>query len=161
MARIDSLGEAFQYPVPDKKKAGKREKSQRREFSRLVESAAEDGEVSAEDYGDEERRQNIEELLDGVFAAGESLKKTGTMESIKAYRQQVRAFVKFAVAHSLAVEEKTSGASILKRKRFTLVTVIDEKLEALAMSVLAAQRDQMAILAQIDEINGMLVDLVS
>ena len=32
---------------------------------------------------------------------------------------------------------------------------------ALAVSVLAAQKDQLAILAQIDEINGMLVNLVS
>jgi uncharacterized protein YaaR (DUF327 family) len=39
--------------------------------------------------------------------------------------------------------------------------VIDEKLESLAASVLAAQKDQLAILAQIDEINGMLVNLVS
>jgi len=161
MARIDSLGEAFQYPVPEKKKAGKREKTQRREFSRLVESAAEGSEVSTESDGDEDRRRTLEELLDGVFSAGEALKKTGTMEAIKAYRHQVRAFVKFAVAHSIAVEEQTSGANILKRKRFTLVTVIDEKLEALAASVLAAQRDQMAILAQIEEINGMLVNLVS
>lgn len=161
MARIDSLGEAFQYPVPDKKKAGKREKIQRREFSHLVESAAEDGQVSSEDDEDSGHRRSIEEMLDEVFSAGEKLKKNATMDAIKAYRQRVRAFVKFAVEHSIAVEEKTSGANILKRKRFTLVTVIDEKLEALAVSVLAAQRDQMAILAQIDEINGMLVDLVS
>jgi uncharacterized protein len=69
--------------------------------------------------------------------------------------------VKFTVAHSIALEEKTSGANILKRKRFTMVKVIDEKLEALAVSVLAAQKDQLAILAQIDEINGMIVNLVS
>jgi uncharacterized protein YaaR (DUF327 family) len=160
MARIDSLGEPYQYPVPDKKKAGKREKTQRRDFSRLVESAGEEAEVS-EDLGDAERRRSIEELLDAVFAAGDQLKKNGTLESIKAYRQRVRAFVKFAVANSFAVEETTSGANILKRKRFTLVKVIDEKLEALAASVLAAQRDQLAILAQIEEINGLLVNLVS
>jgi uncharacterized protein len=160
MARIDSLGEPYQYPVPDKKKAGKREKTQRREFSRLVESAGEEAEVS-EDLGDAERRRSIEELLDGVFSAGDQLKKNGTLEAIKAYRQRVRAFVKFAVAHSIAVEETTSGTNILKRKKFTLVKVIDEKLEALATSVLAAQRDQLAILAQIEEINGMLVNLVS
>ena len=161
MARIDSLGEAYQYPVPDRKKTGKKEKTQRREFSRLVDSASEEAEVSAEDFDDADRRRSIEELLDAVFSAGEQLKKNGTMEAIKTYRHQVRAFVKFAVAHSIAVEETTSGANIMKRKRFTLVKVIDEKLEALAASVLAAQRDQLAILAQIDEINGLLVDLVS
>jgi uncharacterized protein YaaR (DUF327 family) len=161
MARIDSLGESYQYPVPEKKKASRRDKTRSREFSHLVQSAAEGGEAAAEDLGDDGRRRNIEELLDSVFAAGEKLKKSQTIEAIKAYRQQVKEFITFAVEHSYAVEEKTSGTSILRRKRFTMVKVIDEKLEALAVSVLAAQKDQLAILAQIDEINGLLVNLVS
>jgi uncharacterized protein len=160
MARIDSLGEPWQYPIPEKKKAGRREKTQPREFSHLVESAAEDGELT-EDYDEARRRRSLEELLDAVFSAGASLKKAPTLEAIKEYRHHVKAFVKFAVDHSIAVEETTSGANILKRKRFTMVKVIDEKLEALAVSVLAAQKDQLAILTQIDEINGMLVNLMS
>jgi hypothetical protein len=161
MPRIDSLGEAFQYQVPEKKKTGRRDKTQRREFSPLVDSASEEAALTQEDFGDAERRHSIEELLDAVFGVGERLKKAPTMEVIKDYRKQVRAFVKFAVAHSIAVEETTSGANILKRKRFTMVRVIDEKLESLAVAVLSAQKDQLAILAQIDEINGMLVNLVS
>ncbi|MGA2641405.1 MAG: YaaR family protein [Spirochaetia bacterium] len=161
MARIDSLGEPFQYLVPEKKKVGRQRKTPPREFSHLVESAAEEGELTPEEFGDAERRRSIEELLDAVFSAGDRLKKTPTLDAIKDYRQQVKAFVKFAVAHSIAVEETTSGANILKRKRFTMVSVIDEKLESLTASVLAAQKDQLAILAQIEEINGMLVNLVS
>ena len=161
MARIDSLGEAFQYPVPDKKKAGRKEKTLRRGFSDMVESASESGEASTGDFSEENRRRGIEELLDAVFASGDALKKSATLESIKDYRQKVKDFVKYAVRHSIVVEETTSGANILKRKRFTLVKVIDEKLEALAASVLAAQKEQLALLAQIDEINGLLVNLMS
>lgn len=161
MARIDSLGEPFQYPVPEKKKTVRRGKTQAREFSNLVESAAEGGELTPEEFDEAERRRSVEELLDAVFASGERLKKGPTMEAIKDYRQQVKSFVKYVVEHSISVEETTSGANILKRKRFTMVKVIDEKLEALAASVLGAQRDQLAILAQIDEINGLLVNLVS
>jgi uncharacterized protein len=161
MARIDSLGESYQYPVPDKKKAGRKDKTQRRGFSDLVESVSESGEASTEDFADDHRRRGIEELLDAVFVSGDSLKKSPTLESIRDYRQKVKDFVTYAVRHSIAVEETTSGANILKRKRFTLVKVIDEKLEALAVSVLAAQKEQLAILAQIDEINGLLVNLMS
>jgi uncharacterized protein YaaR (DUF327 family) len=161
MARIDSLGEAFQYPVPDKKKTGKKEKVPRHSFSHLVESASESGEAGVEDFGGPEGRRSLEELLDAVFSAGDALKKSPTFESIKEYRQRVKAFVAYAVSHSITLEETTSGVNILKRKRFTLVKVIDEKLEALAASVLAAQKEQLAILAQIDEINGLLVDLIS
>ena len=161
MARIDSLGEASSWLIPEKKKAGKKEKAQRRAFSDLVEAAEAGDGASTEDLSEPAARRGLEELLDGVFASGEELKKAPTMETIREYRQRVKAFVKHVVSHTLVVEETTSGANILKRKRFTLVRVIDEKLEALAVSVLSAQKEQISILAQIDEINGLLVDLVS
>jgi hypothetical protein len=161
MSRIDSLGETFQYPVPDKKKTGKKEKAQRKTFSQLVESAGEEGEPLPADLSEGGHHRGIEDLLDAVFSSGDRLKKSITMEAIRDYRQKVKAFITFAVKHSMATEETTSGANIMKRKRFTLVKVIDEKLEALAASVLAAQKEQLAILAQIDEINGLLVNLVS
>ena len=96
-----------------------------------------------------------------VFSSGDQLKKAPTLEAIKDYRHRVKEFIRYAVDHGVSVEETTSGVNILRRKRFTLVKVIDEKLQALAASVLAAQKDQLAILAQIDEINGLLVNLVS
>jgi uncharacterized protein len=161
MARIDSLGEAYQYPLPEKKRTGKKEKAPRAAFSDLVESAAENGESSTDSAVGGDVHGNVEELLDAVFAAGDALKKTPTLESIKEYRKRVKAFIEYAVEHSIAMEETTSGANIMKRKRFTLIKVIDEKLQALTASVLAAQKEQIAILAQIDEINGLLVNLVS
>jgi uncharacterized protein YaaR (DUF327 family) len=160
MARIDSLGEASPWLIPEKKKAQKKDKLPPRSFSQLVQAAAEGEELSG-DLHDHARRRSIEELLDGVFAAGDALKSAPTIDTIREYRQKVRAFVQYAVDHMLAVEETTSGVNIMKRKRFTLVKVIDGKLDALASSVLAAQKEQLAILAQIDEINGLLVDLVS
>ncbi len=127
----------------------------------MVESAAEGEKAEEDDLDQRDSRQGVRELLDGVFASGEALKKVPTMETIKDYRQKVKDFVKYVVQKSVRVEETLSGANILKRKRFTLVRVIDEKLDALAASVLAAQKEQISILAQIDQINGMLVDLVS
>jgi uncharacterized protein len=161
MARIDSLGEPWQYPVSEKKKPARKEKAKRREFSGLVESAAEGEAPDAEDGEGRGRHPALQELLDDVFTAGDHLKSAQTLDAIKDYRQKVKAFVKYAVEHSIAVEETTSGVNILNRKRFTLVKVIDEKLDSLAVTVLAAQKDQIAMLAQIDEINGLLVDLTS
>jgi len=161
MARIDSLGEPSSWLVPEKKKAGKKDKAQRKTFSELVESATQGEGAEQEDLSDSERRRGLEELLDGVFASGEALKKAPTMDAIREYRHTVKDFMKFVVQHSVLVEETTSGANIMKRKRFTLVRVIDEKLDALAASVLAGQKEQITMLAQIDQINGLLVDLVS
>ena len=163
MARIDSLGEASPWLIPEKKKAQKKEKLPPRSFDSLVEEAAEAAESGglSGDLPDGGQRRSIEELLDGVFAAGDALKSAPTIDTIREYRGKVRAFLKYVVDRMLAVEETTSGVNIMKRKRFTLVKVIDGKLDELASSVLAAQKEQLGILARVDEINGLLVDLVS
>jgi uncharacterized protein YaaR (DUF327 family) len=44
---------------------------------------------------------------------------------------------------------------------YHVIRVIDEKLDRLAAEVLTNQRDKLSLLAKIDEINGMLVDLLS
>lgn len=160
MARIDSLGEASPWLIPDKKKTQKKEKLPPRAFADMVERASEGEELSDDRRGGGGRR-TLEELLDGVFAAGDALKAAPTVDTIREYRSRVRSFLEYVVERVLAVEETTSGVNIMKRKRFTLVKVIDAKLEELAASVLAAQKEQLGILARIDEINGLLVDLVS
>lgn len=159
MARIDSLGEAAAYHVPDKKRTQKKEKTSE-SFSGMVKKA-EEGNAISSDLTDSKQKRTLEELLDGVFDSGRRLKELPTLDRVKEYREKVKEFVKFAVSRMLAVRETTSGVNVLKRKRFTLVEVIDKQLEALAMSVLSAQHDQMEILAQVDEINGLLVNLVS
>ncbi len=160
MARIDSLGEASPWLIPEKKKAQKKDKLPPRTFARMVEEAAE-GEQLSGDPREGGSRRGIEELLDGVFSAGDALKSAQTVDTIREYRGKVRAFLAYVVDHVLALEQTTSGTNIMKRKRFTLVKVIDAKLDELAASVLAAQKQQLGILARVDEINGLLVDLVS
>ncbi len=160
MARIDSLGESSPFMAPERKKAQKKEKSRSVSFSGLVDAVEGEEEVS-DRFDEPDRKRTIEEFLDGIFESGEALKKLPTMANVKEYRRRAKAFLKYMVSRMLAVKETSSGANILKRKRFTLVEVIDRRLEDLAVSVLSSQRDQIAILAQVDEINGLLVDLVT
>lgn len=100
------------------------------------------------------------ELLDSVHAAGEDLKKDPDPERVKAYKLAVRNFVHYVVQNAYDVVERSSGGNILKRKKFTSVVVIDERLERLAAEVVSAQRDKLDILRRLDEIYGLLVDLL-
>ncbi len=100
-----------------------------------------------------------EELLDAVFEAGDRLKRHADSATLAAYREAVRAFLTAVVDRGMDVEERTSGADVLRRKRYALVRVIDAKLEQLAAGMIASQKDQLDLLARVDEINGMLVDL--
>jgi uncharacterized protein YaaR (DUF327 family) len=126
-------------------------------FSALLEKSAQETEQVRELLPSEEA---VKELLDGVHSAGDALKSRPFPEEIKQYKTAVRDFLHYVVENGYTVEEQISGGNILKRKKFTLVQVVDRKLEQLAAGILAGQRSQLEILAKVEEINGILVDLL-
>ncbi len=100
------------------------------------------------------------ELLDSVHVSGDALKKDASTENIKAYKKAVRDFIHYVVESVYDLREQTSGRNILKRKKFTTVAVIDEKLERFAADIMSGQRDKLDILGRLEEIHGLLVDLL-
>jgi len=102
----------------------------------------------------------LAELLELVHASGDALKKDATPDNIVKYKKAVRDFIHLVVERSYELSENTSGRNILKRKKYTSIAVIDEKLERLAADIMMAQRDKLDILARLDEIYGLLVDLL-
>lgn len=103
----------------------------------------------------------LEALLDEVHSSGDRLKDKPLPDNIISYKNAVRSFVRYVVDRTYTVTESTSGGNVLKRKKFTQVQVIDEKLEQIAAGILSNQRNQLALLGKIEEINGLLVDLMS
>lgn len=98
-------------------------------------------------------------LLDAVFEAGDRLKRRRDSATLRSYRDAVRRFLSAVVQRAVDVEERTSGSSIMKRKRYALVKVIDTRLEQLAAGLVTSQSQQLDVLARVDEINGLLIDL--
>jgi uncharacterized protein YaaR (DUF327 family) len=138
-------------------------KAKRRPFASLFDKARETEEP--QDLPVSQESLNL--LLDSVHNAGEALSRRPFPEEIKAYKQAVRNFVHYVVENTFDTEEQTSGilkrnkhTLIQERKKFTLVQVIDKKLEELASAILRGQSDQLAILERTDEIRGLLVDLM-
>ena len=108
-----------------------------------------------------EHARTLEGLLDEVHESGEALLQSQSLDNIRKYRQAVRAFLDHVLNRMLAVEEQVSGGSVLRRKRFTQVKVIDGKLERLAAEVLQSQGKQLDLLEKINEIQGLLIDLMT
>jgi uncharacterized protein YaaR (DUF327 family) len=102
----------------------------------------------------------LQKLLDGVHSTGDDLKNRPFPEEIKRYKGAVKKFLHYVVENSYAVEEQIGGINILKRTKYTLLQVVDQKLERLAAGILAGQTAQLELLARIDEISGILVNLL-
>lgn len=130
-------------------------------FASLVDEAGEEEGFLFDLEDRPDRRKTLEAILDEVHERGERLAHLPTLERIKEYRQAVRDFLDFVVRHLLALEQRTSGVNVQKRKRFTQIRVIDQRLEQLVTAVLQNQGKQLNILERVNEIRGLLVNLIT
>lgn len=160
VAKINSFSDKFSFfKSSEKKKKEKSRKAGKVEFSQAVESILESREAENNfDYSGS-GGDDLEQLLDDVCRLGEVLKENPTFNNIRQYKQSIQQFLKLVMGQVVGVEEHISGVNILKRKRFTLVNVVNQKLESLVVQILNNQSKQLEILSKIDEINGLLVDL--
>jgi uncharacterized protein YaaR (DUF327 family) len=169
MAKIDIPGglKAFLHPAayggavkPEAKKTKQNRAGtapRKTSFSRVLEGRMRETEAPAPLPLD---REALQTLLDEVHSAGDALKHRPFPNEIKRYKQAVSDFLRHVVENSYALTEQTSGINLLKRKKYTLIQVLDHKLEQLAAGILAGQTAQIELLARIDEISGLLVDLL-
>lgn len=110
-----------------------------------------------------ESHEKLEEILDGLYQLGESLKSDQTISNLKKYRESIKHFFKYVVNNGIEAE-KVAGIRnprTMEQKQYTLIRVVDCKLEKLAAYILSSQKNQLDILKGIDEVHGLLVNLIS
>lgn len=101
-----------------------------------------------------------ERLFDAVHQTGQRLLDDRTYTAAQKYREAVRRFLGKILASANAVEVHESQQDILSRKRYYLVTEINRSVDRLLNGLVQTQLEQMEILSRLEEIEGMLVDLL-
>ena len=118
-------------------------------------------------------------LADAVGNAGNDFSNNQTEENLEKFKTAVSQFIRFIVANNFDVNNINSP----KKRRpqqpprlfvfsdYSLpkgnprqkvsIEVINKKLDELARETLSAQSDNLKILAQVNEIKGLIVDLLS
>lgn len=102
----------------------------------------------------------MEVLLDQVYASGQELARNPSPENVVAYKKAVGRFIRQVVDGSVQMAE-TEGRmrKDMKKPKYALLHVVDEKLDKLGAYVLQNQKDRLEILRKVDELHGLLIDL--
>ena len=166
MDRIGSLDPGGSYKKSEKNKGKVRKnESSPSVFKSIVESETLTANaVKGIEAFDED--SDLEDLLDDVHQQGEKLVQMPSLSAVEAYKKSVRNFIHYVLKQAVRVES-IEGAKFNrfkpsnKQKRYTLISVIDDKLDKLAAGILMNQGKQLDLLAKVEEINGLLVDLTS
>lgn len=94
-------------------------------------------------------------FLAEIDEQGKRLLKHPIRAEIERYRALVGKFIKEAMGQMVQIEKRTDR----RNRAFTLVKEIDKKLSELTEMLIGGQAKQMDVLAKLEEIHGILVDL--
>lgn len=122
-----------------------------------------------EDIIDQISRLSQEEaialLQDHVRSAGDTLKSRQNPETILRYKQAVKNFVAYVTREAYDVKTRThvyrDKTNHLRPHPFTQIVVINEKLDQFADELLRDQKSQLFILERLEELYGLLIDLIT
>jgi uncharacterized protein YaaR (DUF327 family) len=120
-------------------------------------------------------RETLNRLLDEVQNSGDILRERPFPQEILAYKKAVRDFMRYVVDNGYRVEKQDGLPKYLKpnfsgvrgspesqeRTQRYIVRVVDQRLDELAAAILNRQLSQLELLSRLEEIRGLLVDLVS
>lgn len=109
----------------------------------------------------ERQAESEEEIpsLERVDRAGERLRENPTPARLEEYKREVAAVLRALTQRAFRVVTEKGAVRAGRQKIFVLVRAVNEELEALTRLVLAREKDRLAIVAKLDQVRGLLVDL--
>jgi uncharacterized protein YaaR (DUF327 family) len=110
-------------------------------------------------------RSNAMEILtkmsQDIVKQGEVLAQRYDIEELKRYKRMLSEFMAEAVRHSYEFSKRPTRDGRGRHHVYAIVKRINEKLEKITQDILSQQVEQIQLIADISDINGMLVDLLA
>jgi uncharacterized protein YaaR (DUF327 family) len=118
--------------------------------------------------------ETVNFLMDEVRSAGDTLRGRPFPDEIMRYKQAVRNFMHYVVENSYGLDHETGipkflkpgykgprgSPEAMKQITYTRIQIVDKKLEDLAAMLLSSQVPQLELASRLEEIKGLLIDLM-
>lgn len=170
---------SLQSATSSLKKDSKKEKissTSKQKFSELLQTNN-DGTFNIQDFPKEIQDLSLEDaavfLKDKIDVLGDALSKNPSTENLMEFKKSVQQFMKFVVINNYEINKKIikkfskpqqtfSKYNTKPRQKDPRVTInmINSNLDNLTRAMLFNQKDNLKLLSQINEIKGLIVDLM-
>ncbi len=107
----------------------------------------------------QKHQEHLQSLVKEIDDQGSKLLTKADIKEFERYRKLIREFIEEVVSNGYAFS-KESLRSGGRYKYIAVIRTIDEKLDALAKDVLSAQEKNIEIAGQIDDIRGLILDML-
>jgi uncharacterized protein YaaR (DUF327 family) len=110
---------------------------------------------------EQELQARLTLLMEDITQQGKRLSKHMDVRDMRKYRQLIKDFMNEIVNRS----HKFSRENFLDRRGrhrvYGMIKLIDQNLDELALALIKDEKDQIDILSKIDEIRGILLDIIA
>ena len=104
--------------------------------------------------------QQLEELVNNIVKQGEKLGKRVDIKELRDYKRLISEFLGVAIGNS----RKFSKQSLLDRrgrhKVYALIKKVNNEVDLLTQEVMSGEKDNIDILRRVDDIRGLILDMM-
>ena len=100
-------------------------------------------------------------LMEEITMQGDKLAKKRDIRDMKKYRGLIKDFMNEIVTRSHKFERENFLDRRGRHRVYGMIKLIDENLDLLAAELLKEEKDHLLILGKIDEIRGLLLDILT
>lgn len=112
------------------------------------------------DFSQAQHQKYIEDLKDRIFQQGETIKKKADLTAFVQYRKLIAELLEVVAGNAYACTRTTALDSRGRRNVFVLIRRINGKLDEMAQQILQEQQENLRLLEMVDEIRGLLLDVL-
>jgi len=106
-------------------------------------------------------REKLKNLLERIDMQSKKLSERMDIGELKRYRSLVKEFLDLSIKNSTKFHKEHTLDSRGRHRIFAIVKKVDAELENLTHEVLKQQKENLNVLAKLDDIRGMLLDLIA
>lgn len=110
--------------------------------------------------GETQLYERMTELVAKIDEQGARLIKRADVKELEKYRSLIREFMEEVVSNGFEFSKENRFLARGRHKSFATVKVVNQKLDELAKVVLSEQKESIDIVNRVDDIRGLLLDML-
>ena len=145
---------------PAKLKASKNKAISSTSFSKMIEDTPDEPILESLFSNPDHILSNISVLADELDKIGQELAEKPLPEIFNRYKKHIRLLLKGAI-RNIEIRETTARSGLTRTKLFRTAQAIDEALAQLAQRILNDEKNRMEILKITNQLQGLILDIIT
>ena len=112
------------------------------------------------DVKQEQYEKKVSQMLEDIQEQGQKVAEKADIKEMQKYRSMISELLQETVSNSYAFKKENAFDTLGRHRVYALINKVNEKLDGMTQEVLQEESDNIALLDAVDDIRGLLVDLM-